>query len=96
MARRTGVLKILVLIINHDNGTRRLGPVLGSWVGARHRLPPFLIPTRAPRGFTQDPSTVTTPLLARLVRTCAGGPGDELRGDQRRHDGARGPSLYPA
>ena len=31
--------------------------VLGSWVGARRLVPPFLIPHRAPRGFTQDPST---------------------------------------
>ena len=31
--------------------------VLGSWVGARRLVPPFLIPHRAPRDFTQDPST---------------------------------------
>ena len=31
--------------------------VLGSWVGARRLALPFLIPHRAPRGFTQDPST---------------------------------------
>ena len=31
--------------------------VLGSWVGARRLVPPFLIPHRAPHGFTQDPST---------------------------------------
>ena len=63
-----------LLIINHDNGTRRLGPVLGSWVGARHRLPPFLIPTRAPHGFTQDPSTeargAPSPLTSAAVYAC--------------------------
>ena len=26
--------------------------VLGSWVGARQRFPPFLTPNRAPHGFT--------------------------------------------
>ena len=31
--------------------------VLGSWVGARRLVPPFLIPHRTPHGFTQDPST---------------------------------------
>ena len=31
--------------------------VLGSRVGARRPLPPFLIPQRVPHGFTQDPST---------------------------------------
>ena len=31
--------------------------VLGSWVGARRLDPPFLIPHRAPHGFTQYPST---------------------------------------
>ena len=32
--------------------------VLGSWAGARRlSYPPFIIPHRAPRGFTQDPST---------------------------------------
>ena len=31
--------------------------VLGSWVDARRLVPHFLIPHRAPHGFTQDPST---------------------------------------
>ena len=33
--------------------------VLGSWVGVRRLLPPFLIPHRVPIGSTQAPSTDT-------------------------------------
>ena len=39
------------------DGDARRRSVLGSWVGVWRLFPPFFIPNRIPRGFTQDAST---------------------------------------
>ena len=47
--------------------------VLGSWEGVRRLLPPLLIPSRAPHGFTQDTIIVLTETRRRRRAIEAGG-----------------------